>query len=122
MLMYEVYAEERKNGATIKETAEKYGVSFSCVSSLTATRKLSQFKPFKPSQIIYPNLRSWMNYNEVSISELVRRFGGSQSTATKNKFGDFFKGRKELTRDAIEKIMAVTGMTYEQLFWQESMT
>lgn len=112
----DLYIAERDKGLSHQEIADKYGVSRQTVSQACAKHSPGHFKPYTPKQVVYPNLRRWLNENKVSRSEFARRlgnigYGNSYCTLSGWLRGDHFPHKQ-----VIDKILAVTGLTYEELW------
>ncbi len=76
----------------------------------------SHFVPLTPERCIYPGLRTWMNLNEVSVSELISRAGYTPSGVTYRRFADFLRGVHGAKKYTVDDILRATGLTYEQCF------
>ena len=111
------YLADRLSGMTCREIAEKHGVSVQAVYQATSKYKETQFKEVTPEQCIYPNVRDWMNKNKVSRNELIRRMGMATLPGTSNALGRHLKGTKYPLKQTIDKLLKVTGLTYEQFFY-----
>ena len=57
-------------------------------------------------------LRAWMGANKVSGRELAKRMGRSYETIRMK-----LSGKTEWTLPEVEKLMEVTGLTFEELFF-----
>lgn len=113
------YIEERQQGKTYKEIADKYGVSHQAVSAACAKYTPDSFKPYHDFEVIYPNLRRWLNENRVSRSEFVRRMGLIPSGANNSRIRCYFRGVNYPSKQVIDKMLEVTGLTYEEMFQTE---
>lgn len=113
---FKLYRAERDKGLTYQEIADKYGVSKSNVQKACAEFNPSYFKFHKEKTIIYPTLRKWMNDKKISISELVRRLGYECCARTRCSIARVLSGVGNPRKELIDKLIAVTGMTYEELF------
>lgn len=111
-----IYREERKNGLTYRQIAEKHGVSYQTVAVACAQFSPAHFRYITENVCIYVNLRNWMNKNMVSISELARRMGYSGSAKTRTKISEYLSGRNSPRKPFIDKLIEVTGLPYEKLF------
>ena len=107
---------DRDAGMTHQQIADKHGVSRQYVSQVCATHNPSQFRAVKKEHCIYPNLRAWMNKNRCSRAELARRMGYSSEPCSSLRLGDYMMGRFAPRKPMIDKMLEVTGMTYEKLF------
>jgi predicted DNA-binding protein YlxM (UPF0122 family) len=114
----DIYMAEREAGLTYREIAEKYGVSYQCVAQSCA-RCGGYFKPYTKDEVVYPNLRKWLNDNKVSRREFVRKMGKLPHPETQSRISDHFRGKKYPHKKTIDKYIEVTGLTYEQLFAEE---
>lgn len=110
------YMEERQQGKTFREIAQKYGVSQQAVARSCAIHIPDRFKPYHPEEVIYPKLRKWLNDNRISRSEFIRRIGLIPYANTIARFGGYFRGRNYPQKETIDKMLSVTGLTYEELF------
>ena len=68
---------------------------------------------------IYPNLRRWMNENRVNRYELLERMGYVADGRSYYNIRDILTGRVLPKKDKIDLLIKVTGLTYEELFYQE---
>ena len=115
----ELYIRDRESGMSVTDIARKYGVSYQAVSHATAWDRGRYFKHYTEFRCVYPNLRQWLNENKVTVNEFVRRMGLAQTASTSNRIGDYFRGRMYPPKSAIDKMIAVTGLSYEEMFYRE---
>jgi len=113
---FKLYREEREKGLTYREIAEKYGVSYQGVAQACGKSNPNYFKYHKENAVIYPNLRKWMNDNKVSIFEMVRRCGMERCNDNAIRLRNQLKGKNHFRKPMIDKLIAITGMKYEELF------
>ena len=112
--------EMKKNGATYDEIGKAFNVSKQRVAQIIGDEVKGHFKLITPNVCIYPNLRKWMNDNRITKSELTRRFYGNTTPNNIVAVGNFLRGTtKAVTKKHIDKYIAITGLTYEQLFEEE---
>lgn len=104
---------DRDAGMTLKQIAEKHHVSKQYVSRVVGC---VEFKEITEKQCIYPNLRKWMNENEIDKRELLFRMYLVPGGATSQKLNRILKGQAAPTKDWIDAMLEATGMTYERLF------
>lgn len=107
------------DGYTVKEIAEKLGVSKARIYQITYSKLLSSFKEITPKMNIYPNWRRWMNENSVSIPLFCELMGLDRNSSNYNNVYGWMRGRCYPTKKNIDRILETTGLTYEQLFYQE---
>lgn len=111
--------EMRRAGASYTEIAERYGISKQRVYQIVGARNKAYFRPITPERCIYPYLRKWMNDNEISIAELVRRGRGNASATNWCELKAVLTGKaRAVTKPTIDKLINATGLTYEKLFYE----
>ena len=115
----DLYLAEREKGLTYREIAKKFGVSFQCVAQACGRTKAGQFRPFTEEKCVYPNLRNWLNENKVSRNEFIRRLGWIPDSPNSGLVGNYFLGNKYPQKRIIDKMLQVTGLTYEELWYRE---
>jgi transcriptional regulator with XRE-family HTH domain len=106
-------------GYTVKEIAEKLGVSKTRIYQITYSKLLRSFKEITPEMNIYPNWRKWMNENSVSIRLHCELMGLDLNSTNYNNVHGWMRGRCYPSKKNIDRILEATGLTYEQLFYQE---
>lgn len=92
------------NGMTYQKIGEVFGISKQCVHQLINSGDGIRLSTL--TKIPYIGLRMWMLANRVSVKELNKRVG----TATSITRGC------NPRMDTINKILKVTGLTYEECF------
>ena len=112
------YLEDRKLGMTYREIAAKYGVTFQSVQYACMRHEGGTFRYFQPDEVVYPNLRRWLNENLVTKAELARRLGMKPD----KQISCWLSGKTNPSHKTISKFIAATGMTFEQLFATEEGT
>lgn len=109
----------RDEGYSAKQVAEMLGISRARVYQASRAKRLKQFKEIAPETNIYPIWRNWMNENSVSIRMFIRLMGLDLSSTTYNNVYGWMRGRCYPSKKNIDRILETTGLTYEQLFYQE---
>lgn len=112
----ERYIAARAEGKTYKEIAQMYGVSYQAVQQSCARHTPHLFKPYNDKQVVYAGLRNWMNSNKISRAELIRRMGLIPHGTEMARCGDYLRGDVDLKKKTIDKLLEVTGLTYEDAF------
>ena len=112
----DIYREDRETGMTYREIAAKHGVSYQAVADALGKSDLTKFKPWTAERCIYPNLREWMNANKVSLREFVRRTEAVSAGSNLIRYAAYFRGDNYPGKQTIDKMLNVTGLTYEQLW------
>ena len=118
MKKWQIYAEERQQGKTYREIAEKYGVSHQAVSQCLARRgDRIGFKPYTERECVYDGLRDWLNENCISRSEFARTImdchglGGAWHERIRRRLD----GTTGFRQTEINKVLKASGKTYEEL-------
>lgn len=109
----------RKQGHTYEQIARAFNVSRQRVYQLIGVSNKSYFRPITEERCVYPGLRKWMNDNNISTVELTRRLYGSAAGSNQSYVSAWLKGSKTLYKQAIDRILTVTNLTYEEAFKNE---
>lgn len=118
----DLYLADRASGMKYREIAEKYGVSYQSIAQVCAQAGVpGHTKPFNCEEVVYPELRKWMNENMVNRAELGRRLGQLPSPYTRKKVNDWLRGKVFPKKNEIDRLIEVTGLNYERLFSTEPM-
>lgn len=115
----DLYMQERKKGLTYREIAEKYGVTYQAVACAVGKADPTRFKPFTEEQVVYTILRDWLNTNRISKKEFVRRMGNIPGGTNCTNLDSWLKGVTYPSKQNIDLMLMVTGLTYEELFYRE---
>ena len=115
----DLYRADRREGMTIREIADKYGVSKQAVAQACGSHNVSFFRKFDEERCVYPYLRKWLNENKVSVKEFLRRCGLTSSGTISKRYAMYFRGKVYPTKLVIDQMLAVTGLTYEDMFYRE---
>ena len=106
----------RRKGMTYQEIADSMAVSKAYVAVLLdKTVKTSNFHIWPIELSPYPVLTQWMNDNQMTRQELAEKLGYSPSTSSYYIITKIMKTDK-FTKKEIDKLLELTGMTYEELF------
>lgn len=113
----------REQGKTYQEIGEMYGVSKEAVQSAIKTaEKYYGFKVRKSNanieKIAYKGIYElFKNDQSMTVSKLCNICFGTSNNKTKTKMYGFIKGKNvSLTLNNIQKLIAYSGMTFEELF------
>ena len=113
----ELYKAARDAGETYDAIAKRFGVSRQAVwSNLNVKRK--PWQDITLAECIYPNLRGWMNDNRVSVPELAKRVTGDRDGGARS-VRKWIAGYMNPNKKNIDKLLSVTGLTYEEMFAEE---
>lgn len=108
----DLYLADRAKGMTYRQIGEKYGVTYQSVY-ITCRNVDGTYKTvIGPKGCIYPNLRAWLNQDR----ERSKRFFQAMKGCA---IREILKGAQMPKKNAIDKMLALTGMTYEELFQEE---
>ena len=121
MKKYATYRAEREKGLTYQEIADKYGVSKQCIYMACGKGNPTYFQPFTQKRCVYPNLRNWINDNKICAAELIRRLGYEYTGRTASWIRTILAGKGNIKKTLIDKLIALTGMTYEELFKEDDL-
>ena len=106
-----------KNGMTYAEIGCRFGISRQRVSQLIGKGNKNYFRAIKCDRCVYVGVRKWLTDNKISVMELTRRlYGGNGSEGNYRRVKDRLNGSAELTKTYIDKILKITGLTYEEAF------
>ena len=108
----------RDQGFTYQQIADHIGVSRQRVAQICGRQSDPQFRVISES-CIYKNIRWWMNLHKVSRNEFVRRMGLTADAENSLRLSRVLRGEDMPRKDYIDRMMDVTGMTYEVMFATE---
>lgn len=108
----------REHGLTYQEIGDRVGVSKQYVGVVCGEHNPSYFA-YIGKECIYPNLRDWMNDNKVSRRELLRRMGLTAHAENYGRLSRYLRGEASPRKHYIDRMLDVTGMTYEEMFYTE---
>lgn len=113
----EEYAKLRAEGMTYRAIADMYGCSYQNICQHLAGIGAEHFRAFTEKRCVFDGLREWMNANECTTAELLRRlYGRNPPTATNTRWAKIMQGKTELRKQDIDNLIRVTGRSYEDLF------
>lgn len=116
MSTFEEKAALRAQGYSYREIAERLNISHQAVASSLSKSQDYAFRAITPVRCIYCGLRKWMNENKISVAELCRRMGYKGITNNHERISRKISGKTEIRKSEIDKIIRITGLTYEYLF------
>ena len=109
-----------EDGKTYKDIGDTFGLSKQRIFQMIGRGDVKLFRKITPKQCVYKGIRKFMNDNNVSIHELTRRIYGSSNPGNYQRTKGRLDGTKELVKEHIDKLLAITGLTYEAAFEIES--
>lgn len=98
----------RLDGYTLQEIADKHGVSKQYISTLVP--RISELS----TVCIFPAIRTWMRSNGYNGKKIAEFCG-----VTPNAVYAWLRGINSITKANIDKMLQLTGMTYEEAFREE---
>lgn len=99
------------DGATYREVAKRFGVPPQTIHSVLpgcSSRSICNKK------LLYPSIGRFLAENKMSITDFSKKIGVPYSTARKN-----LRSGGNFGKETIDKILSVTGLTYEEAFSTE---
>jgi hypothetical protein len=102
-------------GMTYEEIGREFGISRQRVYQLIGNADTRKFQYFSSERCVYDGLRKYLNENRISTYELARRCFNSSHPKRHELLSGALKG-SNTTKHTIDKILAVTGLTYEEAF------
>ena len=109
----------KAEGVHVDEIAKEFGITRTRVYQIIGPTRMRGFRPFTEDMCIYPHWRNWLNENRVTIREMVDRMGLENCNSNYQQVWGWMYGRCYPTKKNIDRILSVTGLTYEQLFSTE---
>lgn len=106
-------------GYNRKQIAEAVGVTRQRVYQILGTAEKGFFKPITEQGCIYPNWRKWMNDNKVSVPAFSRLMGMDSASRDYGLIKRWMRGDNFPLKFNIDKIIEITGLSYEELFSKE---
>ena len=110
----------RLEGATYQEIADKYGITKQRVEGILKMREPSKKHSNKKyEKCIYKGLREWLQQNNYKLNDLQNLISKNKQSQAGNSLRMKLCGEREFRLSDINKIINLTGMTFEELFMQE---
>nr|DAJ48863.1 MAG TPA: Protein of unknown function (DUF2774) [Caudoviricetes sp.] len=106
----------RDKGMTFQQIADELGVTRQRVAQYCAGVNAKHYRFCGEKTCVYVGLRNWMNENRVSITALLQMMGYVFAPESNERWKRKLAGKSALRIDEIKRILAVTGMTFEQAF------
>lgn len=102
----------RFDGVSLQEIADHFGVTKEYIRKITPKVETKSVYRTKSGKCIYTNILGWMQKNRVCAKKLSKMIGVSTCTVS-----NMLKGKVNTTKNTIDKVLEVTGMTYEEAFY-----
>lgn len=103
-----------------REIAEAVGVTRQYVYQIVRRcgLELCDFRKLSEHECVYPGLRNWWNQNRMTYLKFFDVTGLRYHDTNIRRLERYFSGESHPRKDYIDKLIAVTGLTYEQLFYE----
>lgn len=115
-----MYLRDHEAGLSYAKIAAKHGVSRQRIAQVCGCYSKKHFRGITSDQCVYKNLRAWMNSNEISQAELLRRMGTLPYGSSISCLQSVLRGRTYPRKDTIDRLLSVTGLSYRELFEEDS--
>lgn len=104
----------RLEGATLQSIADEMGVTKECIRrNLPPIEGKSWTADAVLSRCVYPGIAKWLYENRCTYAKLGELIMVPQATMSR-----WMNGVSKPTKSNIDKILEVTGLTYEQAFYE----
>lgn len=104
----------RLEGATLRECAEKFGVSREYIRQITPPVETHPRRRSNYDGCIYPNIKEWLYQNRYSYCSFSKLLA-----CTPMSVYNALMGKVSPNKKLIDKILDATGMSYEEAFKTE---
>lgn len=113
--------ELRLSGKSYDEIGKLFGVSKQRVFQLIGGDERGRYTVNEVAirKIKYLGLRNWMKDNRVSVAQLTRLIYGHANASTQTSTRLKIYGTSEMPKSFIDKLIEITGLSYERLFDEE---
>ena len=108
----EMYLRERELGMTYREIEAKYGITPQAVHTSCMMAGGASCKVITTKSCIWPNLRKWLNQDKQRQDQFFWAMSGCPIRLILN-------GTQHPKENIIDKMLSLTGMSYEELFAEE---
>ena len=108
----------RLEGATLQSIADRFEVSLEWVRQVIPPIDGKTWSKYGiRSRCVYPGICQWLFDNRCTYAKLAELIGAPQASVSR-----WMNGIYKPNKDIIDKILKVTGLTYEQAFREEEST
>lgn len=106
--------EKARRGMTLQQIADEIGVSRQRAAQLTGA--VRPMREWNKTYSVYQGIDNWMKYNRVTYVMLGDMLGYAPGASSSGNLARRLMGEVMLSKDLIDDILEVTGMTYEEAF------
>lgn len=112
----EVAFRMRERGYTLQAISDVLGVTKQRVAQYFTGTKFESGKHYRKLNSKYHNLADWMYERNMCVANMVIEMGYSYNTEVATRIRGILTGRLDIKMSEIRKILAITGMTFEECF------
>lgn len=105
----------RDQGITYEEIGERCGCTCMYAWYVVNGREKS-FREITEEDCAYANIRRWMNEHKVSVGDMSVALYGRRDSGYPQQTRRMLGGARTMYKDLIDKLLAFTGMSYEEAF------
>lgn len=119
MLDKELVRQMHANGSTMRELASIFGVSYQRIAQVCSgmfERKHVRVQP--NAKIIYKGIQNWLFEKQITYKDLAKLLGYQDHSTTVTRISAKLSGNTELKISDIKKLLALSGMTFEEAFME----
>ena len=108
----------RRDGATLKEIGNTFGVSGEYIRQILKHQVRNRKNTTDMEKIAYEGIYNWLMANpKLTFPYVARVMFGHTSGGYTNVAMNFMQGKNcRISKQAYDRLMAATGLTYEELF------
>jgi hypothetical protein len=108
----------RRDGATLNEIGNTFGVSGEYIRQILKHQVRNRKNTTDMEKIVYEGIYNWLMANpKMTFPAVARLMFGHTSCGYTNVAMNLLHGKNcRISKQAYDRLMAATGMTYEQLF------
>lgn len=108
--------EMREQGFNYEQIAIHFRISRQRVYQIIGSSAVRYYRYITERQCIYIGIRDWLNRNKLTITAFVRIVYKKYHSVYYGKLRNYLLGKNELRKTMIDRILEVTGLTYEEAF------
>lgn len=118
MIDINVAAQMRRDGASYREIGDVFGVSGERIRQVLKNRVRLRKGSTDMEKIVYECLYNYlMDHPKMTFPALAMAMFGNSDIKTNNKLRNLLHGKNcMVSKLSLDRLMAITGMTYEELF------
>lgn len=108
----------RQEGKTYQQIGDTFGISKqrACIICGMDINDKPYFHIWTKDRCIFHSLRDWFNIHRFSTKDILEQIGLPVSSSNRIHLRRILNGDVTMKKDDIDRLIALTGMTYEELF------